>query len=589
MQMNRIRILDSIVAQRIAAGEVIDRPQSIIRELLDNAIDAGATTIDVYIQQGGIDEIRIVDNGAGMTRDDLLVCCSSHATSKISRIEDLSALSTLGFRGEALYSIAACSDVTITSTHAETSSSYSIEVIDGIKHGPIPASQAMGTTVITRDLFRSIPGRRKFLKRPQTEAQACKRMFIEKALPFPHITFRFFSDGQLRLFLPATDRIGRVMDAYGPNLERKLFDTISTSAGSFELTMVCGDPALYRTDRSHMQIFVNNRRVDEFSLVQAISYGYDSYLPGGCFPYCHLFITVDPETADFNIHPAKKEVRLRFIKEIHHEVVVSLTTWLSSLHLRRGGSLNQPAPTDRNNHDFGGSFPEFRRHDTYPRPSSVPNDTARILRSFSHTPLEIPPQNSEQRPPEGVQEPAAAGLLTYIGQAFGVFLIVMRGEELYFIDQHAAHERILFDELSNKPTVQPLLLPLLFTMEDEESRLLRAITTEYEEHGFHISEVPGQKGTWELHTIPTQAEGYEQTIIRLIQEHPNNVEAIKRKVYAIIACKKAVKEGDTLDRLTAQDLARRALDLPEPRCPHGRPVWWIVTKDQLYQRVERII
>lgn len=579
--MNPIRVLDPTVAQRIAAGEVIDRPQAIIRELLDNAIDAGATTIDVYIKQGGIDEIRIVDDGVGMTREDLMVCCSSHATSKITSIEDLSALSTLGFRGEALYSIAACTDLTITTTRRDTGDSYSVHVVDGVKQGPLPASSAAGTTVITSDLFRSIPGRRKFLKRPQTEAQACKRMFIEKALPFPNITFRFFSDSKLQSFLPASNLIGRVLDAHGANLERSLFETVSTQGGTFELTMICSDPALYRTDRSHMHIFVNDRRVDEFSLIQAITYGYSSYLPGGTYPYCYIFLTVDPESADFNIHPAKKEVRLRFIKEIHHQVVISLKEWLSSLRLR----LNDQETAIR--HRSG------QQSLAYPRkhfPDSFDRDSAGFIQSLAPDILDPTTLGSSQmRTADTVHEHADRGLLTYLGQAFGVFLIVMIGDTLYFIDQHAAHERILFDELSKNPSVQPLIVPLRFKMEEEESRILEAMTASYEANGLSLSKPPVGDECWELRTIPSQADGYEDRIIELIQEHPGNVDAIVRKVYAMIACRKAIKEGEPLDRMTAQELARKALDLPEPRCPHGRPIWWIVSKDQLYQAVERII
>lgn len=582
MQMNPIRILDPTVAQRIAAGEVIDRPQAIIRELLDNAIDAGATAIDVYIKQGGIDEIRIVDDGVGMTREDLIVCCSSHATSKITSVEDLSALSTLGFRGEALYSIAACTDLTITSTRRDTGSSYSINVVEGVKQGPLPASSAVGTTVITSDLFRSIPGRRKFLKRSQTEAQACKRMFLEKALPFPHITFRFFSDGKLQSFLPSSDLLGRVLDGHGANLERSLFETVSTQAGTFELTMICGDPALYRTDRTHMHIYVNDRRVDEFSLIQAITYGYSSYLPGGTFPYCYLFLSVDPESADFNIHPAKREVRLRFIKEIHHQVVTSLKEWLSSLRLRmsdQGSATRRVISQYPSTDPWKEHFPEFNDQ-----------DSARVLRSLVPETMDSPTHRSSQvRTGDAVHEYAETGLLTYLGQAFGVFLIVMLEDTLYFIDQHAAHERILFDELSKSPSVQPLIVPLRFTMEEEESNILETMIPTYEAHGLSLSKSPVDEESWELQTIPSQADGYEDRIIELIQEHPGNVDAIVRKVYAMIACRKAIKEGETLDRMTAQELAREALDLPEPRCPHGRPIWWVVSKDQLYQAVERII
>jgi len=326
-EIKSIQILNNSVAQRIAAGEVIERPESIIRELLDNAIDANSSAIDVYIQNGGIEEIRVIDDGSGMSKSDLKICCSSHATSKISKVGDLYKLSTLGFRGEALYSISACTKLSIISKQNDDTP-YTLSIQEGVQEGPEPGGNTKGTTIIAKDIFFSIPGRRKFLKRPQAEGTACRKTFLNKALPFPDITFRFFTNGKLRHNLPESDQLQRILQAYQETIHEKFMGMTAIEAGGFSIKAVCSTPDFYRTDRSYIQIYINKRRIHEFSLLQAVTYGYNDYLPGGSFPYCFLFITINPELVDFNIHPAKREAKIRNISEIHHETVQMLKSWL---------------------------------------------------------------------------------------------------------------------------------------------------------------------------------------------------------------------------------------------------------------------
>src|SRR6056297_1440464 len=346
-QPRRIHLLRDSVAQKIAAGEVIDRPFSVVRELLDNAIDSGADSIDLYIEGGGIRRIRVLDNGSGMDREDLELCYKPHATSKISAVGDIYNLHTLGFRGEALASVAACAKLTITSAPV-SAEPHTLEVRNG---SPIRLELSRGTqgTVDVSDLFYAMPGRRKFLKSPGAETSACTRTFIEKALPFPDISFRLFTDDQLKLYLPAADLQNRVVAAYPNQIDPRFLNPMEEEAGRFRIKALLASPAIHRRDRRNIQVYVNRRRIQEFSLVQAVHYAYEQLLPGGSFPVAFIFLEIDPELVDFNIHPAKREVRIKNLPEIHHQLVHSLKEHLNRKYI----APQEPQQTPDREMDFG--------------------------------------------------------------------------------------------------------------------------------------------------------------------------------------------------------------------------------------------
>ena len=277
----RIHLLRDSVAQKIAAGEVIDRPFSVVRELLDNSIDSGADSIDLYIEGGGIRRIRVLDNGSGMSREDLELCYKPHATSKISAVGDIYNLHTLGFRGEALASIAACAKLTVTSA-PENSQPHTLEVRNGTPIRLELSRGTQGTVVDVADLFYAMPGRRKFLKSAGAETAACKRTLLEKALPFPSISFRLYTDDQLKLFLPASDLQERIVQAYPGQINPQFLNHVEDEAGRFKIKAVLASPAVQRRDRRNIQVYVNRRRIQEYSLVQAVHYAYEELLPGAC-------------------------------------------------------------------------------------------------------------------------------------------------------------------------------------------------------------------------------------------------------------------------------------------------------------------
>ncbi len=553
-----IRILPPLVAQRIAAGEVIERPHSVVRELLDNAIDSGADSIDLYIVQGGIDSIKVIDNGSGMSLEDLQLCCSSHATSKISALEDLDSLDTLGFRGEALSSIAACAQITITSGTADGETF--------VMRYPDPPSRGgnmRGTSVEVTRLFYDIPGRKKFLKSPQAESSLCRKVFLDKALAHPEIRFRFFANQELKLFLPPGSLFDRVTQAYGHMFSGTFMRETAHREGDLYLQAVMSTPAVYRTDRNYIQVFVNRRRVQEYSLLQAVCHGYASFLPGGAFPYCFLFLTIHPDQVDFNIHPAKREVRFRSHREVHHQAVKAVQSWLAAGAAEHRTSYEHP-------HREGAAPWFHEEHAASPPPSSRERERwFASIREFSR---------------DAASDSLSSGF-TYLGQVFDLFLLAQRDDTLYIIDQHAAHERIIYEELAGNPQVQPLLVPLSITLEDDAHQFLTNHQDVYTSAGIALEHREGT--TWELTAVPSVCRGMEQDLMGFISSASGDSSAIEKQLYATIACRGAVLDGTILDPLAAKELIGKAFALQHPYCPHGRPIWKAITRGELFTHVRR--
>ncbi len=636
--MSRIQLLDPIVAQRIAAGEVIERPSSVVRELIDNAIDAHATSINVYVQEGGLRRITVIDDGDGIDKDDLQLCCKSHATSKVSTLDDLYHLSTMGFRGEALYSIAACAKVTIASSRLQ-GVPWQITVDNGTEGPVAPGGPDRGTRVDVEDLFHDIPARRMFLKRPSTEATMCKNVMAEKALAFPGIEFKFYADDILRLHLPPTSKKDRVLDALATdkNLVRNETLELYDTAGKFSLYAVASTPACYRSDRSHIKVYINNRPVEEFALVQAVIYGYGEMLPGGSYPYCYLFVTVDPTLVDFNIHPAKREVKLRNKAEIHHQVVEMVRTQvrraIPRLRIDAGQQPSQlelgqqPVAAGEERREFqsasgnfsaeparpyGNSRPSaggtggghIRQESVYGSQEQRPSDPAWFAKAKamlsprrqdqqdqtqSAVEYQEPPLATADRSAQDASEwmPQSTGWqgFTYLGQAFDLFLIAQKEDDIYLVDQHAAHERILFDEIKAHKDIQKLMVPLSFEVDRDVDLFLQENSYIYGEFGMELSRP--EDLLWELATLPALCKPIEQAIIRFISTQTGDLDEIEKGLYAIIACHAAIKDGDAVDAYTAKAILEKVFAMKEPCCPHGRTFLVRISKQELWQAVGR--
>ncbi|WP_294429765.1 DNA mismatch repair endonuclease MutL [uncultured Treponema sp.] len=659
-----VRPLSVDVARKIAAGEVIDRPCAIVRELLDNAVDSGASSISVEIEGGGIDKIRIADNGYGMSLDDLKNCARPHCTSKISESEDLLNLTTLGFRGEALASIAAVSRLSISSgtyrMKASITEDHEIEKIPPVQDGK-------GTIVMSEGLFENFPARRHFLKRPASENMMCREVFTEKSLPRPDISFRLTVDGSLRHDLPGgvslAERFARALEL---KENTSLFSEIKScgieadGVSKWSFSLVIGEPGIYRNDRKQIFIFVNGRRVQEFSLIQAIEYGCQGFFPNGTHPVAALFLNVEPKLVDFNIHPAKKEVRFKDISSVHHGVSTGVRNYLRSQGIRstfeRDKEIQEEINKAEKNTLFnaiiekelerdernssGSSQRDFWKHENY---SSVAENAASknasvslsklssndnsayssasykidhtrpsYSESLAETALSFNQQNAQNN--TATQEPSLTGSIQfkqnmldekrfsipgssvcankeadfiYYGTIFGTFLMVQKNGIFYLIDQHAAHERILFNRLmSGGSETQELLVPYeIQTESKEDDEYLSSMQVTLSTAGFKC-ENQGS-GKWIFTSVPARWQGNQEDLKKALFEKHVSPEEIIYQIAAMTACKAAVKDGTILGPEAAENLAREALLLKDPHCPHGRPCWTTLTKEELFDRVRR--
>ena len=611
MERRRVRILPPETAKLIAAGEVIDRPAAALRELLDNALDSGATRITADIEGGGLELIRVVDDGSGMDREDLTLSVLPHATSKIGSADDLLSLSTLGFRGEALASIAAVASVDITSAVADDQA-WRLTAQPGREALVSPCKGSRGTIVSVSGLFASFPARRKFMKRPSAESAACRQVFVDKALPYPAVEFMLRSGGRPVLVLHPSGLAERVLAACAPDALPAAFRELTASGPGFSARVVAALPELYRNDRRNLQVFVNGRRVQEYGLAQALEYAYRGTLPGGAWPFAYAFVDVDPSLADFNIHPAKREVRLRNLDDIRTGLIRAIRDWLGSAVGPERGDIpagSPSLPTDAAGlFDHGaGSRPSTVYPSSHPAATgwSAPGSFAHRFGTPSVTPGlgdAVADTVAEARasgypsfrpaspavPADGNSPGEPGRPFRYLGQALGTFLVFEVDDGIVLMDQHAAHERILFDELSaGRAVSQDLLVPVVYEPESEaEDAYLEAHAGELAAAGIRlVREGP----SWLLEAVPAILPASRTgALFELLRKRPDPAELV-REALATVACHAAVRDGDPLDDAAARAIIGRALDLPEPRCPHGRPIWTRLGRDDLFRAVRRIV
>ena len=620
-EKNPVKALNAEVARKIAAGEVIDRPNAIIRELIDNSIDSGAKNITVEISQGGIEKIRIIDNGCGMTKDDLFNCARPHATSKISSEVDLLNLHTLGFRGEALSSIAAVSRLSIASGGWKMRASITED------HIIEPSSPVNGTIVQSEGLFENFPARRQFLKRPATEAIMCKNTFIEKSLAHPDISFRFIQDGEIKLDLPPNQTLkDRFIMANGYTQAPELFFTVTNSSKNHDgnneewsFSVIIGEPAVSKPNKKDISIFTNGRKIQEYSLVQAIEYGCQGFFPNGTYPVAGVFIQIRPDLVDFNIHPAKKEARFYDISDLHHGLSSTLKdffkqyTFANFLEDKPADEIRF-SETAQNNFNFYQSNSQSENQNIgqknpyspihYKTSETVSNGLSdfrskylgiksnRQSQDYQNTMTrtqisDIAQQALDEQTVSSQKENTSQ--VKYIGSCLGTFLLAEKNNCLYIIDQHAAHERILFDKLMNSQSdnaTQNLLIPYKIHTESKiQDQQLAKLQHRLKQIGFFIQKV--SEGYWEVTAIPERWTGSEYDLRQYLFVKHIEPEEIIRSIAAMTACKAAVKDGYVLDDVTAEKLVCQSFTLPDPHCPHGRPVYTVISREKLFEMVKR--
>ena len=591
--MSKIRVLADHVANQIAAGEVVERPASVAKELLENSIDAGATRITIEIEAGGRRLLKVSDDGEGMVRDDAILAFERHATSKIRASEDLIAIGTLGFRGEALASIASVGKVELT-TCTEGAGAGTRVLIEGgrmpdVKH----AAHPRGTTIAVRDLFFNVPARRKFLRSEATETFHLTNLVTHYALAHPEIAFAFVNNGRdVVRAVPAKDLRERAYQMFG---EEFLENLLPVDGGDPQVARVTGfvsAPRDRRTSRDSQYLFVNRRFVRDRMIGRALSEGYRSILPYGVYPAALLFIETPREEVDVNVHPAKTEVRFRrsaavadAVREAIRDALarneyvpqISQTDQIQQTQTAAAAvSFTPPAPP-----------PPQPRIEFAPLPSGdeIARDIEAMIRSASSVKSEstLPPLNNAERLVREVTPETLPNNIRPLGQLEESFIIATDDEGLLLIDQHVAHERVLFDkyralESQRRTESQQLLVPETFDLTPAQAAVFDQLAPELEPYGFELMRLSGR--TVAIRAVPADLPAGEarNMLFELLEtvdpeKKTSASDTLKDEIAASLACHAAIKVNMSLTPEKMVWLIDRLLQTSSPTtCPHGRPV-----------------
>ena len=621
--MASIHVLQPNIANQIAAGEVVERPASVVKELVENAIDAGATAVTVEIENGGVRSIRITDNGCGIPKEECRTAFLRHATSKISSVEDLNCLMTLGFRGEALASIASVGRVTMITRTSDSDVGTRLVIENGEVLQEEESSCVCGTTIIVEALFASVPARLKFLKSPRTEAGYIGDYMARIILARPDISFRYVSDTRTVYETYGDgDLFNCLYCVYGKTISEKVVP-VSFDNGYIKIAGYLGLPEISRSNRTYQTLLLNGRYIRSISVAASVLSAFDTRLMIGRFPFFVLSVTMSPAEFDVNVHPTKLEVRFADEQRVCGAIHTACKQALASSVRHVESALDTVFPKDarfvsNESHDAPsassslGEFEErpFRRNNvsspfahmagrgeapipnTFPHVQSLSNNAS--VPSFRVPRYDIP-INPE---PRSFEE----SLLTdteyrVIGCAFNTYWIVEREGNLFLIDQHAAHERALFDRLSAREislASQSLLVPREVTLTPSESDTLEAFLQEIEELGFSFDDKGGLNRMVTcvpvLNGIQLTEEYLHEVLEALVSYGSGSARHLVNEKLMQTACKHAIKGGDpvTLEEIDGL-LSSYLRGESSLTCPHGRPVIIRITKSELEKMFRRIV
>lgn len=653
--MPKIQVLDKQVAELIAAGEVVDRPSSVIKELAENAVDAGATVITVEIRRGGVTFMRVTDNGCGIAPEDVPTAFLRHATSKVLLEDDLNSIATLGFRGEALASISAVAHVEMLTraAGAETGVRY---LCGGGEEGRLEeAGCPQGTTILVRDLFYNTPARMKFLKKDATEGNAVAGILDKLALSHPEISFRFIRDGKEQLHTPGDGKLSSTIYAvYGREFSSALIP-VDYTLDHVKVWGCVSAPTSSRPNRSMQNFFINGRFVRSRTAMAALEEAYKGSIMVGKFPACVLHLQLAFSAVDVNVHPAKMEVR--FVNErpifdaVYHGVKSALQAgdrpkvmeWKKplvspyapvperqeQLRLQPVPPTPQPKPAvsvpaarpapaprpvsllqdSEKRPEKEPSFsrlvdrmldqevrPEPATAEPVPKTSKTEPISPPLAPSLPKRPLEAPAAPEREPAPTNPQSSLGEFHSRIIGEAFGTYLIVQySGEELMFIDKHAAHERLLYERLKRENAggeAQTLLQPVTVTLDKEEYSAVLGHLEELSQVGFEMEDFGS--GTVLVRTAPLLLDGGDAA--GAVMEIAGYLASLKHRmttehmdwVYHNVACRAAMKAGDSISKEEMISLAEELERNPEVRyCPHGRPVYILLRRRDLERQFGR--
>ncbi|MGH2448836.1 MAG: DNA mismatch repair endonuclease MutL [Chloroflexota bacterium] len=553
--MTRIRVMPSELALKVAAGEVIERPAAAVKELVDNALDAGARRIRIEIRGGGLDLIRVSDDGSGIERDDLPLAFSSHATSKIASLDDLESLSTLGFRGEALPSVSAVArvDVLTRTAQEQTGSRFQIEFGEVVRRGGDAAP--VGLSISVRDLFGNVPARRKFVRSARAETMQIQQVVMRYALARPEVLLLLEMDGREAYTSPATGDIADVLASIHSPASGQLVP-VDWQDDGIAVTGVISKPGLIRANRSAINFFANGRPIENRSLTFALEAAYSGFLMAGQHPLAAIHLRLDPSEIDANIHPTKSEVRFVRDRAVHGAINRAASDGLLDLRL------------------------QARR--LQPLEESVSGDTV--------GPSPIPLPTGPIAEPLMPDVPA----LRVFGQTNQTFIIAEGPQGLYMIDQHAAHERILYDRFDGQLDAgsipcQPLLEPVALELEPDGLEALDRNRDLLAQSGFELE--PFGAGSCLIRGTPMTARSSPSELVREVLTELaalRDPAASRERALAAIACRSAVKAGQTLDVQEMREIVTQLERTTRPStCPHGRPTMIHLSHSQLEREFGR--
>jgi len=597
--MSKIRVLADHVANQIAAGEVVERPASVAKELVENSIDAGAMRITIEIEAGGRRLLKVSDDGEGMVRDDAVLAFERHATSKIRESEDLAAIGTLGFRGEALASIASVAKVELT-TLAESAKAATRVTIDGGRMRDVKdAAHPRGTTIAVRDLFFNIPARRKFLRSEATETYHLTNLVTHYALAHPEIAFTFVNNGrEVVRVAPAKDLRERAFQIFGAEFLENLLEVNGGDAQVARVVGFVSAPRDRRTSRDSQYLFVNRRFVRDRTIGRSLSDGYRSILPHGVYPAALLFIETPLEEVDVNVHPAKTEVRFRRQAAVADAVREAVKNALASGGYARPEEPEQiitaTATATASATPSIQITPPQPRIDFIPEPSG--DEIARDIEAMIQTAQQYQPKppsdfqsaksvafNSAEKIAKVPEPESLSKNIRPLGQLDESFIIATDDDGLLLIDQHVAHERILFDkyralEAERRTESQQLLVPETFDLTPAQAAVFGDLAPELEVYGFELMRLSGR--TVAIKATPAdlpagEARNMLSELLDTVDAEKKNSarETLRDEIAASLACHAAIKVNMPLAPEKMRWLIDRLMQTSSPTtCPHGRPV-----------------
>ncbi len=613
--MSIIRVLPEVVSNQIAAGEVIERPASVVKELVENAIDAGATRIRIQIEKAGVRLIHITDNGSGMDADDAVLCFEAHGTSKIRNENDLHTIASYGFRGEALPSIASISRVVLKTRCAQCDVGTQVEIVGGKMLNVSPVGIAQGTEFIIKDLFYNVPARRKFLRTDATEERHIYEAVLNMALPNANVAFELLFDGRSVIHSPANSQLlPRLQFFFGKNFAKEMLQ-VDYHHENVRVYGWIARHGVVRNSRREQRCFVNSRAVDAYALYQGVKEGYGSLVEKGCYPPCVLFVECDPAMLDVNVHPAKREIRFRqeyaLIRCISEGIQSTLQTVEApayavnsnvSLRTLMGvGHMNvrpkvEIQPPEMPHFSVPQTTQEIVLQEVKETPCAFETVSENKVTNLSDS-VEVSPTPSVQSEKTESSQPLH---IEVIGVLNETYILAKFEDGLVVIDQHAAHERVLFEKVlqraqsQNDIATQKLLFPLPIELSRIESNLMKRYAPIFEQVGFDVAAIGPH--TIMLSGLP---EGlphdavealFHQILTQLMEEDAQTGRVAPQiDVLARVACRAAVKAHDKLSLIEAQALITQMAECKHPfSCPHGRPTLIHISVKELEKRFSRI-